>query len=359
MCSYILFFGYMILGMKDSPLNDGSGSNNSDNDKDNQTPKGFNIPDHGLTPDQLSDIQKGINDVIHQIINNPPAPVEPEPIEEKAPEEDGKKFFQELRASIEAPQKPDPTDNLPFVMKEGTKGTMCNLYGESVSSHMIYQDQDKTPKDFVKDLLKFAILVALSYKETKAVTQQYLEAVLKRLFSTMPDMKDISFKADTENDQRVLEKFNKESKLITAAIECAGYDNDSAQLLQLALDKKNIDVIKEQRELFARGCEETILMYKPEAYKLFDELTGFDSALSDSLDAKEKYGPLRFVRSQAKRSGYGEPTIYKAIRNKIIPEGAIVRSTPNCSHLKVRDAAVDFFMPQAGIRKRNNPKRKN
>ena len=130
-------------------------------------------------------------------------------------------------------------------------------------------------------------------------------------------------------------------------------------MLQLALDKKNIDVIKEQRELFARGCEETCPIYtKSEAYEMFDELTGFDSALSESLDAKEKYGPLRFIRSQAKRSGYGEPTIYKAIRNKIIPEGAIVRSTPNCSRLKVRDAAVDFFMPRAGIRKRNNPKRK-
>ena len=345
--------------MKDSPLNNGSGSNNSDNDKDNQSSKGFNLPDFGLTPDQMSDIQKGIDDVIHQIMGNPPAPIKPEPIEEKASEDDGKKFFQELRASIEAPQKLDPADNLPFVMKEGTKGTLCNLYGDSVSCHLIYQDQDKTPKDFAKDLLKFAILIALSFKDTKSATNQYLQDSLAKLISTMPDMEDITFKAENTTTQKVIESSNSDTKLITAAKQCAGYDDDSAQLLQLAVDKKNIEVVKEQRELFARGCEETILMYKPEAYKLFDELTGFDSALSESLDAREKYGPLRFIRSQAKRSGYGEPTIYKAIRNKIIPEGAIVRQTENCNQLRVRDAAVDFFMPRAGIRKRINPKRKN
>ena len=345
--------------MKDIPLDNGSGSNNHDNSKQNHN-NGFRLPDHGLTPDQLAQIQSGIDSVIKDIINNPPAPVEPQqPIEEKASEDDGAKFFQELRDSIKETSEPDPTDKLPFVMKEGTKGTLCNLFGDSVSCHLIYENQDQKPNNFVKDLLKFTILITLSFKETKAATQQYLEASLEKLFSTMPDMEDITFKAESTNAQKVIESSNSDTKLITAAKLYAGYDDASAQLLQLALDKKNIDVIKEQRELFARGCEETCPIYtKSEAYEMFDELTGFDSMLSESLDAKEKYGPLRLIRSQAKRSGYGEPTIYKAIKKGVIPEGAIVRQTDNCTRLRIRDAAVDFFMPRAGIRKRNNPKRK-
>jgi hypothetical protein len=88
-------------------------------------------------------------------------------------------------------------------------------------------------------------------------------------------------------------KPNDKTPLVKAAEQCAGYDSDSAQLLQLAVDKQNIEVLKEQRELFVYGCVENSLMLKSEAYKMFDELTGLasdESGTKVEINVRSKNG---------------------------------------------------------------------
>ena len=289
--------------------------------KEESKPKGFFLPDHGLTPDQLAQIQSGIDSVINDIINNPPAPVPAPEVESKveanwqedseitseepdqiATDEDADKFFKELKESIDNKNDDPPKeeiDKLPFVLKPGLEGTMCNMYGGSLSCHLIYKDQDNTPLNFAEDLMKFCAVVTHSIVQSKIATREHMQDLLQTVIDCMPEGKNIAISADCESDRKILEAAK----------------------------------------------------HKPTPPPL-------DPEFVQAVDDRNKYGPLRFVASQVKRSNYSASAIYNCIaRGDIIPEGAIVRSTPNCSRLRIRDAAVDYYMPKAGIRKRTKRKK--
>ena len=85
-----------------------------------------------------------------------------------------------------------------------------------------------------------------------------------------------------------------------------------------------------------------------EADKICDAL---DEELANAVTDREKYGALRFIKNQVKRTGYSSSSIYKAMKAGIIPDELVVRKTRHCKKLRLRDN-FERYMVDAGIRRR-------
>jgi len=88
-----------------------------------------------------------------------------------------------------------------------------------------------------------------------------------------------------------------------------------------------------------------------EADKQLEDWKASDPDLVEAVKVRQKFGPLRFLKSQVKRGPFSDATLRRCIKKGIIPAEAVVLETPNCKQIRLRDG-YEPYVYAAGIKPR-------
>jgi hypothetical protein len=274
------------------------------NNASNQNGIPSDAPNNALA--EIAGLQSSINNVLKdQIAQDIAALDDNEPYQPPTPYNWTPELLEEIYGAKQVFNGPTTHDVIPCVSL--SEGSMFSFDDDGKSIRIICEDKAVSVDEYIGFGMKAISLLASVENEGKeSVTNKLLNALIKVMTDfkgVRPNCPQSEYLAEMEADQQ--------AELGCALLEAEGVKYDEADKICDALDEE----------------------------------------MAEAVTDRDRYGALRFIKNQVKRTGYSSSSIYKAMKAGIIPDELVVRKTRHCKKLRLRDN-FERYMVDAGIRRR-------